>query len=443
MKKDRMNIVYNQLVSQVCMFASNYKMQILFLIIYKIIVDIIYLVCIGRRSEFGIIISFPDIISGYIFVILSSFFWKFFLKTEVTSNIILIVIYMTYFIPITTYCGWGAGSSGLQFFMILFAVIISVLQVKLPLCVVAEGNKVKKERLLSVVFYLLFITVSILTVYIWAHYTDFRIITNLNDVYIYRAEAQNYSMPGWMVYLQSLSKILIPILILIAFVRKKIVFALFGLFLLILNFSYAGHKSVFFMGIIILVGYLLWRKGMICFFLPGGCIIGLVGLIEYIFTDHQYVISYFFRRQGYVLAQLSDYYYRFFENNPTDIFRSTFLGKLGFDSPYSIPIPYVIGNNYSTQTVSCNNGLLADVWSHLGVIGIIIIPVILIVCLRLFDAVTDGISMRYVVGMAVYYAVVFSNTTWSTVLLTHGFLIMCLAFFVFPRSDEAKREGKL
>lgn len=86
---------------------------------------------------------------------------------------------------------------------------------------------------------------------------------------------------------------------------------------------------------------------------------------------------------------------------------------------------------------------LADVWSHLGVIGIIIIPVILIVCLRLFDAVTDGISMRYVVGMAVYYAVVFSNTTWSTVLLTHGFLIMCLAFFVFPRSDEAKREGKL
>ena len=133
-----------------------------------------------------------------------------------------------------------------QFFMILFAVIISVLQVKLPLCVVVEGNKVRKERLLSVVFYLLFITVSILTVYIWAHYTDFRIITNLNDVYIYRAEAQNYSMPGWMVYLQSLSKILISILILIAFVRKKIVFALFGLFLLILNFSYAGHKSVFF-----------------------------------------------------------------------------------------------------------------------------------------------------------------------------------------------------
>ena len=394
-------------------------------------------------AEFGVVISVLDIISGYLFVILFSFILCHFSKTEIASNIILTVIYMIYFIPITTYCGWGPGSSGLQFFMILFAIIISVLQIKLPVYTIIIANEERKERILSVGFYLLFITVSILTVYIWAHYTDFRIITNLNDVYIYRVEAQKYSMPGWMVYLQSLSKILIPILILIAFVRKKIVFALFGLFLLILNFSYAGHKSVFFMGIIILVGYLLWRKGMMCFFLPGGCIIGLVGLIEYIFTDHQYVISYFFRRQGYVLAQLSDYYYRFFENNPTDIFRSTFLGKLGFDSPYSIPIPYVIGNNYSTQTVSCNNGLLADVWSHLGVIGIIIIPVILIVCLRLFDAVTDGISMRYVVGMAVYYAVVFSNTTWSTVLLTHGFLIMCLAFFVFPRSDEAKREGKL
>lgn len=435
--------LYNQVIDYMCKLFSNLKIQIVFICLYKIFVDIIYVFCIGKMAEFGVVISVLDIISGYLFVILFSFILCHFSKTEIASNIILTVIYMIYFIPITTYCGWGPGSSGLQFFMILFAIIISVLQIKLPVYTIIIANEERKERILSVGFYLLFITVSILTVYIWAHYTDFRIITNLNDVYIYRVEAQKYSMPGWMVYLQSLSKILIPILILIAFVRKKIVFALFGLFLLILNFSYAGHKSVFFMGIIILVGYLLWRKGMMCFFLPGGCIIGLVGLIEYIFTDHQYVISYFFRRQGYVLAQLSDYYYRFFENNPTDIFRSTFLGKLGFDSPYSIPIPYVIGNNYSTQTVSCNNGLLADVWSHLGVIGIIIIPVILIVCLRLFDAVTDGISMRYVVGMAVYYAVVFSNTTWSTVLLTHGFLIMCLAFFVFPRSDEAKREGKL
>lgn len=140
-----------------------------------------------------------------------------------------------------------------------------------------------------------------------------------------------------------------------------------------------------------------------------------------------------------MLAQLSDEYYRYFRNNPTDIFRGTFLGKLGFESPYNLPISYVIGNNYSTQTVNCNNGLLADVWSNLGIIGIVVMPFILIVCFRLFDMATEGIESRYVVGLAVYYVVMFSNSTWSTVLLTHGFLIMCIGFFMFPRVQNVSR----
>ena len=107
---------------------------------------------------------------------------------------------------------------------------------------------------------------------------------------------------------------------------------------------------------------------------------------------------------------------------------------MGFGSPYNLSLPYVIGNNYSSQTISCNNGLLADVWSNMGTIGILVMPFILIVCFRFFDMATDGLPSRYVIGLAVYYAVIFSNTAWSTVLLTHGFLIMCMVYFMFPRN---------
>lgn len=259
-------------------------------------------------------------------------------------------------------------------------------------------------------------------------------MTNLLEVYDIRAEAAAYKMPTVFGYLQSFSTILIPMLILFSFRQKKYVLVLWETFLLVLNFSFAGHKTVLFMGILVLAGALLWRKQMISLILPSGIALAVLAMIEDIIFNHAYIISFFFRRQGYVLAQLSDEYYRYFRNNPTEIFRGTFLRKLGFGSPYNLSLPYVIGNNYSSQTISCNNGLLADVWSNMGTIGILVMPFILIVCFRFFDMATDGLPSRYVIGLAVYYAVIFSNTAWSTVLLTHGFLIMCMVYFMFPRN---------
>lgn len=181
---------------------------------------------------------------------------------------------------------------------------------------------------------------------------------------------------------------------------------------------------------------------MTSWILPGGIGLAILAVIEERIFTHAYIISFFFRRMGYELARLSDTYYRYFRSNPTEIFRGTFLGKLGFESPYSLSLSYVIGNNYFSQTVSCNNGFLADVWANLGSIGILIMPFILIVCLRFFDMAADDLPSRYVIGLTVYYAIVFSNSAWSTTLLTHGFLIMCFAYFMFPRDAELTGDGE-
>ena len=430
---------YEDIVNLICNFFAGRGIQIICFVLYKIIVDIIYIFCIGPGSSFGIIGNVWKIIIGYMMVAVLSFFFNKLLETENASSILLIIIYMIYFVPITTYCGWGPGSSGTLFFMFVYALLLTFLEIKIPVYHIQMSTNSKTVKaILSVSFYILFAAVGILILYISYEYTGFRIITSLNEVYQYRAEAAQYDMPGWLSRLQSFCNILIPMLILMAFIRKKILFVLLGGVFFILNFSYAGHKSIFFMGLILFVGYFFWRKGMNHLFLPAGCMLGVIGLVEYFFSAHAYIVGWFFRRQGYTLAQLSDYYYQFFGENPTDIFRSTFLGKVGFSSPYSLPISKVIGNNYFTQTVNSNNGLLSDVWSHLGIIGIIIMPIILVICFRLFDMASSGLSTRYIVGLAAYYAVSFCNSTWSTVLLTHGYLIMCIGFFIFPRCNLKK-----
>lgn len=422
---------YTNMLEKSDSFFSSFPVLGICLILYKILVDVIYLFYVVSTFYYGMKINVFNIASSYLYLGMYTIFFYNLVKGRTASSIMLIVTNMIYFIPITTYCSLGGGSSRFLFFTILYWTLFSILQVVTPVVVLKRSEI--SERLYSFFMYFLLVGISIFTVYLSWKYTGFRIVTNLREVYDIRAEAAGYDLSTGFRYLQSFSTILIPLLILFCFRQKKYVLVIWGMFLQILNFSFAGDKIVLFMGVLVLVGAVFWKKQMASWILPGGIGLGILAMIEKKIFGHEYIIDYFFRRMGYLLAQLSDEYYRYFRDNPTEIFRGTFLGKLGFGSPYRLSLSYVIGNNYLSQTVSCNNGFLADVWSNLDIIGILVMPFILIVCFRLFDMASDGIASRYVIGLAVYYAVVFSNGTWSTVLLTHGFLIMCFVYFMFPR----------
>lgn len=422
---------YHNILKRGYTYFSSLPVQGLCLIVYKVFVDLIYLLYIGKRYTYGIKINVLNVLSSYLYIGLYIVCIYYLVKTITASSMLLIILNMIYFIPLTTYCSLGTGSSSLLLYAMIYWTFLSGLQIITPVFVIKKTEV--SDYLRSLLLYALLIGVSIFTIYLSWKYTDFRIITNIFDVYGIRSEAAAYDMASWQRYLQGFSTIIIPLLILASFKERKYLLVIWEMFLLILNFSFAGHKSVLFMGILVVIGAAFWKKEMVSFILPGGICLAIASIVEEKISSHSYIIDYYFRRIGYLPAQLSDEYYRFFQNNPLDIFRSTFLGKIGFSSPYNLSIPYVIGNNYLSQIVSNNNGLLADVWSNLGIIGIFIMPFILIACFRLFDMATNRIDSKYLIGLIIYYAVIFADTTWSTVLLTHGFLIMCIGYFVFPR----------
>lgn len=431
---------YNKTIKNICYIFSSPVMISLSFLLYKIIVDSIYVLFMRNDGRYGINISILNILSGYLAVILFSYFIYKFCQMETASSLIMIAISMVYFIPLITFCSFGPGSNGTFFWTIFFWFIMSLLQIKLP--IISFSFKRKKEYTSNTFFYILLFCMTGLTIFISLKYTGGRIITHMNNIYEIRAEAATYDFPIWLSYLQRFSNILIPMLVLMSFEKKKYMYGIFAMLLLFLNFSFAGHKTILFMGVLLITGYFFWKKEMIYLIVPGGSLLGILGIIEKVYFQKNTIISLFFRRQGFVLAELTDYYYRFFKQNPTDLFRSTFLGKLGFNSPYSLQLPNVIGNNYLTQNITCNNGLLADVWSHLGISGILIIPIILLVCFRVYDLATDGLNSKCFIGLSIYYAIIYANTTWSTVVLTHGFLIMCVMFLVFPRNISNDRVKK-
>ena len=420
---------------------GKYKWQFIALYAYKIIVDSVYCygICKLGYGNYGVDVKVLNLLISYIFLGVYSVYFQWNLKTNKISSLLLRFITIIYFIPITTWCNFGYGSTSFFFSSLLYWALLSILDYSIPVIYI---KKSAGGRMYNLWFYLLLLFFSGFTLYISGKYTGFRIMTTIGaDIYDVRAEAEGYQLPALLSYVRHFSKILIPILIMMAIKLRKYIWVLWGGFLVLLNFSYDGSKAVLFMGVLVVLGGFLWRDKMKVVIIPGCCLIGVLSFVEKIIINTSYITDLYFRREGILLAKLSEQYMKYFSSNPRDIFRSTFLNKIGFNSPYSMDVSYVIGNNFNTQITNESNGLLADVWAHLGVVGLFVMPIIIIVCFRLMDMVTKGIDERYLLGLMIYYAEAFTNATWSTVLLSHGFLVMCIMLWFFPREENDVEES--
>lgn len=427
---------YNDTVSRISKKLINVKYTYIFIFMYKLLLDLIYYNFIGNVYDFLYIeFSTLNFINGWLTIAIMALWVHKCYQYNTPSMIIYIMLVLCYFIPMTTYCSFGGGSSSFLLLGIVYWAILTFVQFKFPMPYFSfKNNKVNNTKVENICFYLTILLVSMLMIYVWVRYANFRILLSLFDVYDIRAEANSYDMSAIITYAIQLTRIIIPILIVLSLNKRKYIIFAWLLFITLISFSYDGSKTVILLPVILIAGYIFYRKEMISCIVPGFVIIQVVAIIEQI-KGMGIIVTLLFRRQGVLLAKLSEDYYRFFLDHPTDIFRNSILGKLGFNSIYNVEISKVIGNNYETQIVNCNNGLLADVFSGIGIVSIVVMPIVLVICFRLLDFVAYGIDRRLIIGLSIYYAMIFMNTTWSTVLLTHGFIIMCIVLIFFPRND--------
>src|SRR5699024_5500416 len=125
---------------------------------------------------------------------------------------------------------------------------------------------------------------------------------------------------------------------------------------------------------------------------------------------------------------LNYFYFDFFSINEFDYFRQSLLGNLGIKSPYSTRIARIIGSNYYGG--GANNGLFSDAYYNLGTWGIIIMPLLIILALRLLDACTEGLSNKISIATVIILSINFISSSFFTVMISHGFLAVCFTLYV-------------
>lgn len=424
-------------------FSSYYHIpfiiQVAFVILYRGCLDVIYVTILSPLFSYSYTqLTTHFVLTAYlcsvVTVIAAAPFVVRMVKEQTPSAMLLSLLNYMYFIPLTSYYGCkGTVDSGFYMIAVIYWALIILYQLKLPIVRLKPPSVHDLKKIYTAIT----VISCAFVVFISWKYTGLRFTLDFLDVYGIRDEAAKYSIPGWASYLLGMMPVILAVLLLYWMQQKKWSVSAVLIVVYLLLFSIAGNKSYFFMLFLTLASFFLYKKWMLNV-LPGMFLLfNFAGIAEYAVRGSYMILSLFTRRMMYVPCALSHIYFEFFSENPVNLFREGLMSKLSFDSIYSQNIPRMIGEHFEEYAMNANNGLLGDMFANLPVCaGLILMPLIVVICLRVLDMAAKNVDERVLLPFSFYFAGSFMNASWSTVLLTHGFLVACIMLYFYPRSEK-------
>lgn len=410
-------------------------------LLYRVLLDVLYFGLLSKLYQYSAVADYYVALEplrylcSYLAVILAAPFLSELICRKEASARLLALISLCYFLPLT--CYYGCRGADARFFItaLLYWALLLFWQLWLPRFHF-RPLPIKHLRPVTIALTAFFCAVVL---YISGRYTGFRLFFDISNVYGVRAEAAQYAIPGVLSYLLSMAPIALAILLVYWLGRKKYLVSAGIVVVYLFLFSIKGDKSTFLFLLLLLAGYFLYREWMYRYLPVGLSALAALAVVWYRFTGTENVLgNLFFRRMMFVPVHLSQSYYRFFSAHPLNLSRDGILHWFSFSPVYSTNIPRLIGEYLESPGMNGNNGLLGDLFANFPIpLGLLLLPLILIICFRLLDLCSHGLPGKLIVPICIYFMVGFQDTLWSTVLLSDGYLLACLLLYVFPRKEGA------
>jgi len=283
---------------------------------------------------------------------------------------------------------------------------------------------------------------SLIIIFIWARYAHFHIQLSLLDVYSQREEATSYAIPIIFRYIFSMSKSVIPLLVVFSLYEKRYKKAFFYLIVQYLGFCIDASKSAIFMCFIaIFMFYIIKRIKNYTSVIPWIMSTGiLAAFVENRILNTIYISGVLYRRVLFVPALLNYDYFNYFSENVFDYYRGS-ISLLG-ESPYIIGIPYIIGD-FNGSGAAANNGLFSDAYANLGVAGMIIMPIMLIIILKILEIISKGLLPEVTVSVVVMVSITLISSSFFTNLLSHGILLTMVTLLLIPKQNKSHCDQRI
>ena len=417
-------------------------MRRLFLVFsYKSLLDWIYAnwICVyynfyGFSSQFSI----NSYIESTFFLLIGTLLLK---LNNRASSIILNFIYLIYFIPFTSMVAFNAFDDYMYkyyyfIYWILLASLYKIINVENIRIISIEKFLKINSSTKKYIFYFIISILLINILYVGLVCTGFNFSVNLYNVYENRKIASD-EIPMLSNYLLSATKLNLPVILLYFYSVKKYFWAGIIFIFSLLSYAILSLKAIPFIILLTMVYLILKISYSHVRALISSIILCLLGILEFFIDRSGYIIEFVIRRLFFLTNLLSYQYYDYFSVHEPDYFRSSFLRWFGAESNFSdVRIVNVIGQTYYGRDMPANNGLLADVFSNMGLIGIIVMPIIILIILYLLDKCTLDLPDFLLVIPCLIIASLFIDTFLSVALLTHGIIIALVLFNFMPKANK-------
>ncbi len=405
-------------------------------VLLRLTFDLLYIVIISPVYGYsGFLLNFflyKYIVSWIVTLVMIPFVVNLYNNSSV-SSIIILLINMIYFIPGCTLYSLS-GLPDLYFiFFVLYWILLMIWQYLIPYV----HFKLLSERVSKQVFYLVILVIAVGSVLISGLYNGFQINLRLDNVYELRRIREYMDLPSFVGYFQPLASTVLPLALVYFLSKKRYVVSFLVIIIQILLFSFGGMKSYLFLIPVAILGYYFFREKRISWFTWGLIVLNIMALFEYVLRNSHLISGYIQRRTMFVTNLLSFRYYECFSSNTPDYLFQSVLRRFGFISQYNIPIPRLMGlEYYGNIATNANNGMIGDAFCNFAWFGLIVFPFLIVFALRFMDACAHGLNRRLLITVFVWYAIAFVNSSYFTVMLTHGFLFMCFILYIMPRERK-------
>lgn len=423
--------------------ANYYIKSIFYICLYRITLEWIYTNSISEMYAHMGLTSYGGsgilYFSIWILMLLSSILVLRTMKSKNTSDLIVQIFFYVSFIPgcillyyvpqsikymLIWYCYWTC--------LFMFNCLIPYIK--------SSFGKIQQKHL-KIINMLIGIFLFLNVIYIWGNFANFRLFVDIFQVYGVRQEASNYSIPTIISYLFSMSKSIVPILVAYYMINKKNFKAMMFTAILFIMYLIDGSKTTLFLPVLVIALYVGYRYFRNIFVYLGGAltIFNCICILEELLNNTCYLAAFITRRLMFLPALINYGYYDFFVGKEKLFFRES-LSILG-EHPYGdIRISKQIGRFLFHTDTSANNGLFADAYANLGVIGIIMMPFILICIFRVVDYCSNKQNYFVRLVIAVSFSLIFISASFFTGLLSYGFVLGCILIILLPEVKKMKKQ---
>lgn len=404
-------------------------------LIYRVLLDLVFMFYLDPKYAY---MGFE--LNQSITSFLISYFGLFLIFIQASkiasapSSIIYQFYFLTVYVPFSSY--FGMTSSNMLWFILftLFWILVGTIIHLIKPPKINLQIKVSERIFFSSLIVFCFVVFGLIFYFGNIHF-------NLDILKVYELRAlnpmENVPLGGYII--NWCAKIVLPFLILFSWVYFKGYMKLTSLFfigLLFLLFSITGMK-VYLFSIPLITGIyiLLKSKQFLFYFQLTLIVLVFLGLFLSVAFEQDMIASFLVRRTLFIPAQLSFYYYDFFNGEPLLLSNSIFSSILEY--PYELDPSHTIAQEYFNKPeMSANNGIIADGFMHFGVIGILFWSLLFAAILKLVDGISANKNHLIIIPIAVLAFKTMTDSALLTSMLTHGIIILLFLIFLLPKTFQ-------